>query len=68
MVVDYDLSKVATDQAESWICLQAEVICGQIRAAQLARMGFPLVYSDRIGCAIPPKQPPIFPTLSEGRA
>jgi hypothetical protein len=42
MVLDYDLSNLPTDQAELWICLQADSIRGQIVAAQAERLGFPL--------------------------
>jgi hypothetical protein len=40
MAADYDLSNLPTDQAEVWICLQADVIYGQIVADQAERLGF----------------------------
>ena len=40
MVVDYDLSDLPYHQAEVWVCLQADAICGQIMAAQAERMEF----------------------------
>ena len=52
MVVDYDLSDLPYHQAEVWICLQANAICGQIMAAQAERLGFPLVLGDRIVSAM----------------
>jgi hypothetical protein len=68
MVVDYDLSNLPTDQAEVWICLQADNICAQIMTAQAERLGFPLALGDRIVAAMTQKQQAIFPTLNEGRA
>jgi hypothetical protein len=68
MVVDYDLSDLPYHQAEVWICLQANAICGQIMAAQAERLGFPLVLQDRIVSAMARKPQAIFPALNEGRA
>jgi len=68
MVVDYDLSDLPYHQAEVWICLQANAICGQIMAAQAERLGFPLVLEDRIVSAMARKPQAIFPALNEGRA
>ena len=68
MVIDYDLSNLPTDQAELWICLQANSICGQIMAAQAERLGFPFVLGGRIVSAMTQKQQTFFPTLNEGRA
>jgi len=41
MAPDYDLSKLPASDAELWICLQADIIVGQIMADQAARLGFP---------------------------
>jgi hypothetical protein len=68
MVVDYDLSNLPTDQAEVWICLRADNICGEIMAAQAKRLGFPLALGHHIVSAMTPNQQSIFPTLNEGRA
>jgi len=68
MVVDYDLSSLPTDQAELWICLQADAIRGQIMAAQAERLGFPLALGHRLISAMTQKHPAIFPTMNEGRA
>jgi hypothetical protein len=43
MAPDYDLSKLATDQVDLWIYLQADAILAQIMADQAERLGFPLV-------------------------
>ncbi len=68
MIADYDLSNLPTDQAEVWICLQADAIRGQIMAAQADRLGFPLISGHRIVSAMTQKQQAIFPALNEGRA
>ena len=68
MVVDYDLSDLPYHQAEVWICLQANAICGQIMAAQAERLGFPLVLGDRIVSAMAQKSQTMLPALNEGRA
>ena len=68
MVVDYDLSDLPYHQAEVWICLQANAICGQIMAAQAERLGFPLVLGDRIVSAMARKPQTMLPALNEGRA
>lgn len=40
MSPDFDLSNLPTDQAEVWICLQVDVMYGQIMADQAERLGF----------------------------
>jgi hypothetical protein len=42
MTPDYDLSNLATSEADLWIYLQVEAILGQILADQAERLGFPL--------------------------
>ena len=42
MIADYDLSNLPNEQAETWICLRADEICGQIIAEQAERLGFPV--------------------------
>jgi hypothetical protein len=39
MAPDYDLSNLPTDQADLWIYLQTDAICGQIMADQAERLG-----------------------------
>ena len=60
MVVDYDLSDLPYHQAEVWVCLQADAICGQIMAAQAERLGFPLALGHRIASAIIQKPQAMF--------
>jgi len=60
MVVDYDLSNLPDDQAELWIWLRTDEICGQIMAAQAERLGFPLALGHHIASAIIRKPQAIF--------
>jgi hypothetical protein len=60
MAPDYDLSNLPTDQAEVWICLQADVIYGQIMADQAERLGFPLALGHSIVSAMTEKPQAIF--------
>ena len=60
MVPDYDLSNLPTRQADLWICLQADDICGQIMAAQAERLGFPLALGHSIVSAMTQKPQAIF--------
>jgi hypothetical protein len=48
MAPDYDLSKLPASDADLWIYLQADTICGQIMADQAARLGFPPSLGDCI--------------------
>ena len=68
MVADYDLSNLPTDQADLWICLQADDICTQIMAAQAERLGFPVALGHRIVSAMTQKPQAIFTTLNGERA
>jgi hypothetical protein len=60
MAPDYDLSKLPSEQADLWICLQADVICGQIMADQAERLDFPLTLGDCIVSAMTAKPQAIF--------
>jgi len=60
MAPDYDLSKLATDQADLWIYLQVDAIFGQIMADQAARLGFPLALGHSIVSAMTEKPQAIF--------
>lgn len=68
MVIDYDLSNLPIDQAELWICLQANSICSQIMAAQAERLGSSFVLAPPTVSVITQNHQTIFPTLNEGRA
>lgn len=60
MAPDYDLLTLPTEQADLWICLQADVIFGQITADQADRLGFPLALGQRIVSAMTAKPQAIF--------
>ena len=60
MAPDYDLSQLPTRQADLWICLQADVIFGQIMADQAERLGFPLALGQTIVSAMTQKPQAIF--------
>ena len=60
MVVDYDLSDLPDDQAQLWVWLRTDEICGQIIAAQAARLGFPLALGHRITWAMTQKPQAVF--------
>ncbi len=60
MAPDYDLSNLPTDQAEVWICLQADVIYGQIMADQAERLGFPFAPGHSIVSAVTQRSRAIF--------
>jgi hypothetical protein len=60
MAPDYDLSKLPATDADLWICLQADVIIGQIMANQAERLGFPPTLGKRIVSAMTTKPEAIF--------
>jgi hypothetical protein len=60
MIPDYDLSNLPGDQAEMWICLRADHICGQIIAAQAERLGHSLVLGHSIVAAMTQKPEAVF--------
>jgi hypothetical protein len=60
MAPDYDLSKLPTSEAELWIYLQVDAICGQIMADQAERLGFPLTLGGSIVSAMTAKPQAIF--------
>ena len=60
MAPDYDLSKLPAPEADLWIYLQADVICGQIMADQAERLGFPLALGDSIVSSMTEKPQAIF--------
>ena len=52
-MIDYDLSNLPIDQAELWICLQANSICSQIMAAQAEQLGFSFVLAPPPSLSLP---------------
>jgi len=60
MAPDYDLSKLPTEQADLWVCLQTDVIFGQIMNDQADRLGFPLALGQSIVSAMTQRTLPIF--------
>jgi hypothetical protein len=60
MAPDYDLSKLASEQVDLWICLQADAICDQIMADQAERLGFPLALGHSIVSAMTEKPQVMF--------
>jgi hypothetical protein len=60
MAPDYDLSKLPIPEAELWIYLQVDAICGQIMADQAERLGFPLALGNSIVSAMTAKPQAIF--------
>ena len=60
MAPDYDLSTLPTEQVDLWICLQADVICGQIMDDQAERLGFPLALGQSIVSAMTQRPQAIF--------
>ncbi len=60
MAPDYDLSKLPVSDADLWIYLQADTICGQIMADQSERLGFPLGLGDTIISAMTAKPQGVF--------
>jgi hypothetical protein len=60
MAPDYDLSKLPASEADLWIYLQADVICGQIMADQAERLGLPLARGHSIVSAMTERPQAIF--------
>ena len=60
MAPDFDLSKLPVRDADLWIYLQADAICGQIMADQAERLGFPQALGYSIASAMTEKPQAIF--------